>query len=240
MIMKEKLIQRLPVKSLPITEWPKPERPREKLLELGSSSLADAELLAIFIRTGIPGKTALDMARESLSTAGSLRALLNQSENEFCQTKGLGVAKYVQFQAALELGRRYLKERLSKGSVINNPQASRDYLTMTLRDKPYEVFYVIFLDSKHRVIHCQELFRGTIDNASVPVREVVKEALKYNAAAMVVAHNHPSGVAEPSSADEALTNALYAALGMVGIRLLDHFIVGEFDVVSFAEMGKLG
>jgi len=189
--MKEKSIQRLPIKNLPIREWPQAERPREKLLELGASSLADAELLAIFIRTGVPGKTALDMARDSLADAGSLRALLNQPVNEFCQTRGFGEAKYVQFQAALELGRRYLKERLSKGSVINSPQASRDYLAMTLRDKPYEVFYVIFLDSKHRVIHCQELFRGTIDNASVPVREVVKEALKYNAAAMVVAHNHP-------------------------------------------------
>ena len=146
----------------------------------------------------------------------------------------------MQFQAALELGRRYLKERLSKGSIINSPQASRDYLTMTLRDKAYEAFFVIYLDSKHQVIHSQELFRGTIDNASVPVREVVKEALKHNAAAMVVAHNHPSGVAEPSRSDESLTNALYAALNMVGVKLLDHFIVGEFDVVSFAEMGKLG
>ena len=237
--MINKNLERLPVKNLPIKEWPEMERPREKLLEMGAQALADAELLAIFIRTGMPGKTALDMARECLVEAGSLRALLNQTESEFCQTRGFGVAKYVQFQAALELGRRYLKEQLSKGSVINNPQASRDYLTMALRDKPYEVFYAIYLDSKHRVIHCEELFRGTIDNASVPVREVVKEALKHNAAAMVVAHNHPSGVAEPSPSDRSLTAALYAALNMVGIKLLDHFVVGESEVISFAELGQL-
>jgi len=199
-MMINKNLERLPVKNLPIKEWPEMERPREKLLEMGAQALADAELLAIFIRTGMPGKTALDMARECLVEAGSLRALLNQTESEFCQTRGFGVAKYVQFQAALELGRRYLKEQLSKGSVINNPQASRDYLTMALRDKPYEVFYAIYLDSKHRVIHCE---------------------------------------AEPSPSDRSLTAALYAALNMVGIKLLDHFVVGESEVISFAELGQL-
>ena len=139
------------------------------------------------------------MARDILIKAGSLRSLLNLSANELYKFNGIGPAKYVQFQASLELGRRYLMERLNSGEVINNPQASRDYLSMCLRDKDYEAFFALFLDSKHQVIHHQELFRGTIDNASVPIREVVKEALHHNAAAMIVAHNHPSGVAEPVS-----------------------------------------
>ncbi len=228
------------IQNLPIKEWPEGERPREKLLANGPGSLADAELLAIFIRTGLPGKTALDLARDALLEAGGLRALLNLSATQLCQFKGIGTAKYVQFQAALELGRRYLMEQMEKGDAIANPQMSRDYLTLQLRDKPYESFFVMFLDSKHRVIHHQALFRGTIDSASVPVREVVKEALKHNAAALIVAHNHPSGVCEPSAADKSLTQALYLALEMVGVKLLDHFIVGESEVLSFAEMGALG
>ena len=224
---------------LPIHRWPKAERPREKLINLGPQALSDSELLALFIRTGIRGKSAIDLARESLLQAGGLRALLNLDQRELCQFKGIGPAKYVQFQAGLELGRRYLMEQLEKGESISSPQISRDYLTMQLRDKPYESFYAMYLDSKHRVIHAEELFRGTIDNASVPVREVVKDALKHNAAAMIVAHNHPSGVAEPSAADKALTEALYLALGMVGIKLLDHFVVGDSEVISFAEMGAL-
>ena len=224
---------------VPICRWPPTERPREKLINKGPEALSDSELLALFIRTGIRGKSAIDLARESLLEAGGLRALLNLSQHELCQSKGIGPAKYVQFQAALELGRRYLMEHLEKGEAITSPQISRDYLSMQLRDKPYESFYVMFLDSKHRVIHSQELFRGTIDNASVPVREVVKEALKHNAAAMIVAHNHPSGVAEPSAADKALTETLFLALDMVGIKLLDHFVVGDSEVVSFAEMGAL-
>lgn len=220
-----------------IRDWPHSERPREKLLSLGPQALGDAELLAIFIRTGTVGKNALDMAREILSQAGSLRALMNLPARELYKFNGIGPAKYVQFQASLELGRRYLKEKLEAGDVLSNPQASREYLTMCLRDKPYEVFFALFLDSKHRVIHHQELFRGTIDNASVPIREVVKEALGHNAAAMIVAHNHPSGVAEPSISDKTLTENLYLALSMVGIKLLDHFVVGETEVVSLAEMG---
>lgn len=222
-----------------IREWPAMERPREKLLSHGPSSLSDAELLAIFLRTGIPGKSAIQLARELLSQTGGVRGLLNLSESELCSYKGIGKAKYVQFQAGLELGRRYLRERISRDDLINSPQASRDYLAMCLRDKPYESFYVLFLDSKHRIIHHQELFRGTIDSASVPVREVVKEALKHNAAALIVAHNHPSGVAEPSAADKALTETLFLALGMVGVKLLDHFVVGDAEVVSFAEIGAL-
>ncbi|MFT6032414.1 MAG: DNA repair protein RadC [Arenicella sp.] len=226
-------------RNLPINQWPKSERPREKLLNNGPGSLADAELLAIFIRTGLPGKTALDLARDALLEVGSLRAILNLSVQDLCQLNGIGAAKYAQFQAALELGRRYLMEQMERGDAITSPQVSRDYLTMKLRDKPYESFFAMFLDSKHRVIHHQELFRGTIDSASVPVREVVKEALRHNAAAMIVAHNHPSGVAEPSVADKALTETLYMALGMVGVKLLDHFVVGDSEVISFAEMGAL-
>lgn len=222
-----------------IRHWPSTERPREKLLKHGPDALADAELLAIFLRTGIQGKNAVDLAREMLSESGGLRALMNLPQSELCRFKGVGATKYVQLQAALEVGRRYLRERLTRGEALTSPQASRDYLSLCLRDKPYESFYALFLDSKHRVIHQQELFRGTIDSASVPVREVVKEALKHNAAAMIVAHNHPSGVAEPSAADKSLTETLYLALGMVGIKLLDHFVVGDAEVVSFAEMGAL-
>ena len=180
------------------------------------------------------------MAREGLLCAGGLRSFLNMSATECCAQKGIGNTKYVQLQAALELGRRYLMEKLEKGDAITSPQISRDYLSLQLRDKEYEAFFGMFLDSKHRVIHHQELFRGTLDNASVPVREVVKEALKHNAAAMIVAHNHPSGVAEPSAADKTLTQTLFLALGMVGVKLLDHFIVGDSEVVSLAELGELG
>lgn len=224
---------------LPIRDWPQTEQPREKLLNNGPESLGDAELLAIFLRTGIPGKSAIEMARDALLEAGSLRQLLNMSAVDLCKFKGIGTAKYVQFQAGLELGRRYLMEQIKKGDAISSPQTSRDYLTLQLRDKPYEAFFVMFLDAKHRVIHHEELFRGTIDSATVPVREVVKEALKHNAAALIVAHNHPSGVAEPSLADISLTETLNLALGMVGVKLLDHFVVGDAQVVSFAERGEL-
>lgn len=227
------------IQHLPIKDWPQSERPREKLMHQGPETLGDAELLAIFFRTGLPGRSALELARDVLAEVGGLRNLLNLSSTELCQIKGIGTAKYVQLQAALELGRRYLMEKLERGRAITNPQISRDYLSMQLRDKEYESFFAMFLDSKHQVIHHGELFRGTIDNASVPVREVVKEALKRNAAAMIVAHNHPSGVAEPSPADKQLTETLYLALGMVGVKLLDHFVVGDSEVVSFAEQGLL-
>jgi len=232
-------VKKLPIK-LPIKEWPQMDRPREKLLNNGASSLGDAELLAIFLRTGVPGKSAIEMARDVLLEAGSLRCLLNMSPSDMCKFKGIGTAKYVQFQAGLELGRRYLFEQMAKGDAITSPQISKDYLSLQLRDKQYEAFFAMFLDSKNRVVHAEELFRGTIDNATVPVREVVKEALKHNAAALIVAHNHPSGVAEPSMADYRLTETLDAALGMMGVNLLDHFIVGDGQVTSLAELGVLG
>jgi len=220
-----------------IRSWPLAERPREKMLTQGADSLSDAELLAIFLRTGVQGASAIDVSRELIARAGSLRRLLNMSKQQLCEFKGIGPTKYVQLQAALELGRRYLYEQIERGQVINSPSISKDYLQMKLRDKPYEVFFVMFLDAKHRIIHHQEMFRGTIDGASVPIREVVKDGLECNAAAMIVAHNHPSGVAEPSKSDRVLTQTLLMALQMVGIKLLDHFVVGDGEVVSFAELG---
>lgn len=222
-----------------IKDWPETERPREKLLKHGAEYLSDAELLAIFLKSGTKGRSAIDVARDILSEQGDLRTTLNLDKSQLCKYQGVGVTKFIELQASLEIGRRYLFTRFEKDQEICSSRATVDYLQLRLRDKPYECFYVIFLDAKHRVIHDQELFRGTIDNASVPVREVVTEGLKHNAAAMIVAHNHPSGVAEPSIADEKLTETISLALGMVGIRLLDHFVVGDGEVTSFAELGKL-
>lgn len=220
-----------------IKDWPLAERPREKLLYQGAAYLSDAELLAIFIRNGTEHQTAIDIARQMLNEHGNLRCLLNLSASEFCKYEGIGKVKYAQLQAALEIGRRYLKRKLEKGSVVNSPQTSREYLQFQLRDKPYEVFYAMFLDNKNRILVSKELFRGTIDGATVPTREVVKEALYHNAAAMIVAHNHPSGIAEPSLADKNMTIRLKQALDMVGVKLLDHFVIGDGESVSLAERG---
>lgn len=222
-----------------IKDWPATERPREKMLKHGAQYLSDAELLAIFLKTGIKGRSAVDIARDILNENGDLRVTLNLDKSGLCKYPGIGATKYIELQAALEIGRRYLFAKVQKGQEISSSRATADYLQLRLRDKAYESFYVIFLDAKHRVIHDQELFRGTIDNASVPVREVVTEGLKHNAAAMIIAHNHPSGVAEPSIADTKLTETISLALGMVGIRLLDHLVVGDGEVTSFAELGKL-
>ena len=222
-----------------IRDWPADERPREKLLARGSQALSDAELLAIFLRTGVAGKSAVDLARDLLLRFGSLRGLLKAGQAEFCEAKGLGVAKYVQLQAVLEIARRHLGETLAAGDALSSPQATRQYLVARLRGLDHEVFAALFLDNQHRVIAWAELARGTIDGASVYPREVVKTALRYNAAALIFAHNHPSGVAEPSASDRLLTERLKAALALVEIRVLDHFIVGEGSPVSFAERGWL-
>ncbi len=222
-----------------ITDWPVDERPREKLLQRGPAALSDAELLAIFLRTGISGKTAVDLARELLDEFGGLRALLDANQQSFCRAKGLGMAKFVQLQATLEMGRRHLDERLRRGAALTSPQDTRRFLCARLRDYPHEVFAGLFLDNRHRVIRFEELFAGTIDGASVYPREVVKRALHHNAAAVIVAHNHPSGIAEPSLADHQITQRLRDALGLVDIRLLDHFVVGDGQVTSFAENGLL-
>jgi len=221
-----------------ITDWPIEQRPREKLLANGSKSLTDAELLAIFLRTGIRGKTAVDLSEDLLQDFSGLRALLKADLSAFCEHKGLGTAKYAQLQAVLEMARRYLFESLQRGDSLSSPQETRQYLSSQLRDYPHEVFAVLFLDQRHRVISFDEMFRGTIDGANVYPREVVKKALQHNAAAVIFAHNHPSGVAEPSQSDERITERLKAALNLVDIRVLDHFIVGD-EVVSFAERGLL-
>ena len=222
-----------------IADWPTSERPREKLIQHGAKALSDAELLAIFLRTGRPGLSAVGLARELLSHFGGLRPLLEADLTSFCAHLGLGPAKYAQLQAVLEMGRRHLWERLQRGDALGSPEDTRRFLSARLRDYPHEVFACLFLDNRHRVITFEELFRGTIDAASVYPREVVKRALTLNAAAIIIAHKHPSGVAEPSSADRALTRRLQEALQLVDIRLLDHFVVGDGPPVSFAERGLL-
>jgi DNA repair protein RadC len=222
-----------------ISHWPAAERPREKLCAQGSTSLSDAELLAIFLRTGVRGKTAVDLARELLNEYGSLRALFEAERTQICRKAGLGVAKYVQLQAVLELGRRHLRETLTRGAALTSPSDTKNYLMAQLRDRPHEIFACLFLDTRHRVIAFEELFRGTIDGASVHPREIVKRALAHNAAALILAHNHPSGVAEPSQSDQRLTQRLREALQLVDIRVIDHLVVGDGQVASFAELGLL-
>jgi DNA repair protein RadC len=222
-----------------ISDWPEAERPREKLLSRGAEALSDAELLAIFLRTGAPGLSAVDLARQLLGHFGSLRALLSASQQQFCAAKGLGPASFVQLQAVLEMSRRHLSEELDRSEVLSNPDLTRRYLSACLRDESREVFACLFLDSQHRVICYQPLFFGTIDAASVYPREVVKACLSFHAAAVIFAHNHPSGVAEPSQADRRITDRLRDALALVDIRVLDHFVVGDGEVLSFAERGLL-
>jgi len=222
-----------------ITDWPLQERPRERLLALGAASLADAELLAILLRTGARGKSAVDLARELLSRFGSVSALLESGTGGAGETPGLGAAKLAQLKAALELARRALKEEISARDALASPRAVRDYLRLALAGREHEVFVVLLLDAQHRVIATEELFRGTLTQTSVYPREVVKCALKHNAAAVIFAHNHPSGVAEPSHADEILTRSLKSALALVDIHVLDHFIVAGSRTMSFAERGLL-
>ena len=222
-----------------IKDWPTEDRPREKLLKLGPQALSEAELIAIFLRTGTRGRSALDVARDLLSNFGSLRSLLTAEKDILCKARGMGTARYATLQAVLELARRHFQELMHSGSVLANPQATRDFLHMRLRDLPHEVFCCLYLDNRHRVLAFEELFRGTIDGASVHAREVVKRALAHNAAAVILSHNHPSGVAEPSQADEIITRRLKAALELVDIRLLDHLVVGDSQCESFAERGLL-
>ena len=222
-----------------ITDWPLQERPRERLIALGPRALADAELLAILLRTGVKGKSAVDVARSLLARFGSVAALLEADAGDLAAVPGLGSAKSAQLQAALELSRRALREELSARDVLSSPRAVRDYLRLTFAGRQHEVFVVLLLDAQHRVIACEELFRGTLTQTSVYPREVVKCALRHNAAAVIFAHNHPSGVAEPSHADEILTRSLKSALSLVDIQVLDHFIVAGSRTMSFAERGLL-
>ena len=224
---------------MPITDWAIEERPREKLLQRGPNALTDAELLAIFLRTGTHGKTAVDLARELLDEFGSLRALLQADRLRFCEARGLGNAKYAQLQAVLEMARRHFLEILQRGDSLNSPEATRTYLCAQLAGYDHEVFACLFLDNQHRIIELEELFHGTIDGASVYPREVAKRALYHNAAAVILAHNHPSGLTRPSQADQQITDKLKQALGLLDIRVLDHFIIGDGQPYSFAEHGLL-
>lgn len=221
-----------------ISDWPAAERPREKLLERGPEALSDAELLAIFLRTGVAGKSAVDLARDLLEHFGGLRLLLQAEPDVFCSAHGLGLAKFAQLRAVLEMNRRHLAETLKRGDAITSPAATRAFLVSRLRDSPYEIFSCLFLDNRNRVLAYEELFRGTIDGASVHPREVVRRVIRFNAAAVIFAHNHPSGVAEPSRADEAITRRLQDALALIDVRVLDHVIVAD-EIVSFAERGLM-
>jgi DNA repair protein RadC len=221
-----------------ISDWPLAERPRERLLAAGAATLSDAELLAVLLRTGIPGKSAVELARELLGKFGSVGGLLAAGA-ELVKTKGLGNAKAAQLSAALELARRCLHEELKSGAALTSPGAVRDYLRLALANRPHEVFVCLWLDAQHRVISVQEPFRGTLTQTSVYPREIVKAALAANAAAVIFAHNHPSGVAQPSQADELLTRNLKEALALVDVKVLDHFIVAGSQAISFAERGIL-
>ena len=222
-----------------LKDWPADERPREKLLQQGAQSLTDAELLAIFLRTGVSGKNVVELARDLLQGFNGLRPLLEASLDDFCSHHGLGPAKYVQLQAVLEMGRRHLLARLQTGEALTSPQLAQQYLVTQLRHHDHEVFACLFMDNQHRVLAFEPLFRGTIDSASVYPREVVKRALAHNAAAVIFSHNHPSGVAEPSSADERITEKLKQALALIDVRVLDHFIIGNGETVSLAERGLM-
>jgi DNA repair protein RadC len=222
-----------------ITDWPAAERPREKLLARGAEILSDAELLAIFLRTGARGRTAVDLGRELLGSSGGLRGLLDMPLSKLRSQPGLGDARLAQLLGALELGRRYLAAEMVREHALTKPDDAGRFLMAKLRRYPHEVFACLFLDNKHRVLAFEELFRGTIDGAAVYPREVVRRSLEHNAAALILAHNHPSGVAEPSEADRSITRRLVEALGLVDIRVLDHLVIGDGNWVSLAERGWL-
>jgi DNA repair protein RadC len=222
-----------------IRQWPQRERPREKLLERGPGVLTEAELLAILLRTGVRGHSAIDVARQLLIEFGSLRGLLTADQRRLCEARGLGPARYVVLQASLELARRHYQEPLRAGLPLNGDRATKEYLQMRLRDLSYEVFCCLWLDNRRRVIAFDELFRGTLNGASVHTREVVKQALARNAASVIVAHNHPSGMAEPSAADEQVTRRLKEALALIDVQLMDHLVIGDGVCESFAERGLL-
>lgn len=225
--------------TMSIRQWPEHERPRERLLRSGSHSLSDAELLAIFLGTGGRGMDAVARGRELISRFGSLRALLDQSSESLVNEPGLGPASVCRLKAALELGTRHLAADLERGEALTDPASAGAYFSRRLRSLPHEVFACLFLDNRHRALAFEELFRGTIDAAEVHPREVVRRALAHNAAAVIIGHNHPSGVAEPSAADRAITQRLREALDLIGVRVLDHFIVGDGPALSLAQRGWL-
>ncbi len=222
-----------------ITDWPEEQRPRERLIKHGAAILSDSELLAVFLRVGVAGKSAVDLARDMVQHFGSLNGLFAASLNDFSKLNGLGPAKYAQLQAVLELAKRSLSEELKAGVTLSSPQAVKQYLQLLLGGKAHESFAVLFLDVKNRLIASEELFRGTLTHTSVYPREIVKVALTHNAASVILAHNHPSGTPEPSTADHTLTQALKQALTLIDVRVLDHFVVAGKHVYSFTEHGQL-
>lgn len=222
-----------------LRDWPEPQRPREKLLTLGAEALSDAELLALMLRTGTRGRNAVQFGQDLLNTFGGVLGLFSASAKTLQSVKGLGPAKAVQMLALRELAKRMLSGEMRAGTVLSNPSSVRDYLRLTLQARPREVFAIVFLDVRNRVLGVEELFEGTLTQTSVYPREVVRRALDYNAAAVILAHNHPSGVADPSRADEQLTAVLRDALALVDIRVLDHLVVAGSELLSFAERGLL-
>lgn len=222
-----------------IHQWPEDQRPRERLLKNGAHALSDSELLAVFLRTGVKGKSAVDLGHDMVDHFGSLSQLFAANLNRFSMINGLGPAKFAQLQAVMELARRAIAEQLEDGINLNSPETVRSYLQMMLAAKPYEAFAVLFLDVRNRLIESLELFRGSLTHTSVYPREIVKAALDRNAASVILAHNHPNGAASPSSADHSLTRVLKQSLGLVEIEVLDHFIIAGSKVHSFAESGQL-
>ena len=222
-----------------INDWPASERPQEKLLSRGAEALSDAELLALFIRSGTPGKTAIDIGRDLLGRFGGLRQVLLAEQSTLCATPGCGPARFATIQGALELGRRFLDQTLRKQGPLSSPSQAADFLTHQLRDRKREIFAVIYLDTRHQVIDYEELFQGTLNGATVHPREVVRSALFHNASALIIAHNHPSGIAEPSESDTTLTRRLRESLNLVDIRLLDHLVIGDGEFVSMSDRGLI-
>jgi len=224
---------------MPIHEWPEGERPREKLFTRGAKSLSHAELLAIFLRVGVPGMSAVDLGRALLKEFGSLGAMFSNPPQALAKVRGIGLAKAAQLHAGIELARRALEEEVRELDSLNSPDAVRRFLRLELEGRTREMFLVLLLDAQNRVIHVAELFSGTLTQTSVYPREVVKCALDRNAASVIFAHNHPSGVAEPSQADRLLTETLRKALALVDIKVLDHVVVGAGAITSFAERGLI-
>jgi DNA repair protein RadC len=231
--------QEVIARTLRIPEWPRNERPREKLLDRGVQVLSDAELLAVLIGTGTRRRNVLELARAHIAAFGSLRELLNAERSSWSDKEGFGPARYAALQAVLELARRHLLEPMKTGSALAAPEATQKFLLAQLRDRPYEVFCCLFLDGRHRLIAFEELFRGTTDSAQVHTKEVLRQAIVHNATAVILAHNHPSGVMEPSQADEWITRRLRDALALMDVRVLDHVIVADGGCFSFSEHGLL-
>ena len=222
-----------------ITDWPEELRPRERLIRLGAAALSDAELLAVFLRVGVSGKSAVDLGRDMVGHFGSLNAMFAATLDDFSVLNGLGPAKFAQLQAVLELAKRAVTETMRAGVTLSAPENVRRYLQLLFTNQTHESFVVLFLDVRNRLIVAETLFRGTLTHTSVYPREVVKAALRHNAASVILSHNHPSGKSDPSPADCALTKALQQALALIDVRVLDHFIVAGPEVLSFAERGIL-